>query len=78
MSFRDDSGTHRAFALPGARLQYGPDKVVDVEHIELYLEPDLEAHTLDGVCTTIVRAYDEPVERLELILCFRGTAFCTR
>jgi aminopeptidase N len=66
MSFRDDSGTHRAFALPGARLQYGPDKVVGVEHIELYLEPDLEARTLDGVCTTTVRAYDEPVERLEL------------
>ncbi len=66
MSFRDDTGTHRAFALPGARLQYGPDKVVAVEHIELYLEPDLQAHTLDGVCTTTVRAYDEPVTRLAL------------
>ena len=65
MSFRDEE-THRAFALPGSRLQYGPDKTVDVEHIELYLEPDLEARTLDGVCTTTVRAYDEPVERLEL------------
>lgn len=66
MSFRDDSGAHRAFALPGARLQYGPDKIVDVEHIELYLEPDLEHHTLDGICTTTVRPFDEPVERLEL------------
>ena len=66
MSFRDDPGTHRAFALPGARLQYGPDKVVDVEHIELHLEPDLVAHTLEGVCTTTVRAYDEPVGRLDL------------
>lgn len=66
MSFRDDTGTHRPFALPGSRLQYGPDKVVSVEHIELYLEPDLQAHTLDGVCTTAVRAYDEPVARLEL------------
>jgi len=66
MSFRDDTGTHRSFALPGARLQYGPDKVVDVEHIELYLEPDLEAHTLEGACTTTVRAHDEPVARLEL------------
>jgi aminopeptidase N len=66
MSFRDDTGAHRAFALPGARLQYGPDKVVDVEHIELYLEPDLEARALRGVCATTVRAYDEPVERLEL------------
>jgi aminopeptidase N len=66
MSFRDDSGTHRSFALPGARLQYGPDKAVDVEHIELHLVPDLERHTLDGVCTTTVRPFDEPVERLEL------------
>lgn len=66
MSFRDDSGAHRAFALPGARLQYGPDKIVDVEHIELYLEPDLERHTLAGICTTTVRPFDEPVERLEL------------
>ena len=66
MSFRDDSGTHRAFALPGARSQYGPDKIVDVEHIELYLEPDLERHTLEGVCTTTVRPFDEPVGRLEL------------
>ena len=66
MSFRDDSGAHRAFALPGARLQYGPDKIVDVEHIELYLEPDLERHTLDGICTTTVRPFDERVDRLEL------------
>jgi aminopeptidase N len=66
MRFRDETGTHRAFALPGARLQYGPDKIVDVEHIELYLEPDLEARKLAGICTTTVRAYDEPVERLAL------------
>jgi len=66
MSFRDDSGTHRAFALPGARLQYGPDKTVDVEHIELHLVPDLEQRTLDGICTTTVRPFDEPVARLEL------------
>lgn len=66
MRFRDDIGTRRPFALPGARLQYGPDKLVAVEHIDLYLEPDLERCTLDGICTTTVRAYDEPVERLAL------------
>lgn len=66
MSFRDDSGAHRSFALPGARLQYGPDKTVDVEHIDLYLVPDLERRTLDGVCTTTVRPLDQPIERLEL------------
>ncbi len=66
MTFRDDSRTHRAFALPGARLHYGPDKTVDVERIELYLVPDLERRTLDGICTTVVRPFDEPVQRLEL------------
>jgi aminopeptidase N len=65
MSHRDDNG-HRAFALPGARLQYGPDKSVEVEHIDLHLTPDLETQTLEGVCTTTVRALDEPVERLVL------------
>ena len=66
MTFRDDTGTHRAFALPGARLQYGPDKTVDVEHIELHLVPDLERCTLAGICTTTVRAFDEAVSRLAL------------
>jgi aminopeptidase N len=65
MSLLDDDG-HRAFALPGASLHYGPDKTVDVEHIDLHLEPDLDRQRLDGVCTTTVRALDEPVDRLVL------------
>ncbi len=66
MSFRDESDGHRRFALPGAALHYGPDKTVTVEHIDLQLEPDLEKRTLDGICTTTVRALDEPVDHLEL------------
>ncbi|HEY5350375.1 MAG TPA: M1 family aminopeptidase [Candidatus Lustribacter sp.] len=66
MKYRDEADGHRAFALPGARYQYGPDKRVDVEHIDLHLEPDLQLLSLDGVCTTTVRAYDEPVDRLVL------------
>jgi aminopeptidase N len=66
MRYRDETDGHRSFALPGAKLQYGPDKTVDVEHIDLHLEPDLERQTLDGVCTTTIRALDEPVERLAL------------
>ena len=61
---RDDEA--RAFALPGSRLRYGPDKVVDVMHIDLELRPDLEAEALHGICTTTVRALDEPVGRLVL------------
>jgi len=66
MSFRDESDGHRRFALPGARLQYGPDRTVDVEHIDLHLTPDLNAQSLDGVCTTTVRALDEPVDHVVL------------
>ena len=62
----DSTSTHRPFALPGARLRYGPDKTVDVLHIDLFLRPDLENGILDGVCTTTVRALDEPVASLEL------------
>jgi aminopeptidase N len=56
----------RAFALPGARAHYGPDRVVDVLHIDLHLRPDLERHRLDGVCTTRVRAIEDGVTRLLL------------
>jgi aminopeptidase N len=57
---------HRSFALPGARPQYGPDKVVDVLHIDLRLRPDLERKRLDAVCTTTVRAIEDGVALLAL------------
>jgi aminopeptidase N len=56
----------RPFALPGARPQYGPDKTVDVLHIDLRLRPDLETKRLDAVCTTTVRAIEDGVELLAL------------
>lgn len=56
----------RPFALPGAGARYGPDKSVDVEHIDLHLVPHIEQARLDGRCTITVRALDEPVERLLL------------
>ena len=57
---------HRSFALPGARPQYGPDKVVDVLHIDLNLRPNLDTKRLDAVCTTTVRAIEDGVARLVL------------
>lgn len=57
---------HRAFPLAGSLPQYGPDKTVDVLHIDLHLTPDLEAQTLDGVCTTTVRVLDESVSSVAL------------
>ena len=50
----------------GRSSSAGPDKVVAVEHIDLHLTPDIEAETLEGVCTTTVRALDEEVRRLSL------------
>ncbi len=63
---RDEKNGHQAFALPGARAHYGPDKVVAVEHIDLHLTPHLDDESLDGVCATTVRALDEPVSHLTL------------
>ncbi|MEO6990910.1 MAG: M1 family metallopeptidase, partial [Candidatus Baltobacteraceae bacterium] len=56
----------KSFPLPGAQPQYGPDKLVVVEHIDLHLRPDLGAQRLDGVCTTTVRAIGEGVHELTL------------
>jgi aminopeptidase N len=66
MMTTDEKHGHRAFAMPGSRLQYGPDKAVSVEHIDLHLTPDIERETLDGVATTTVRALDEDVASLRL------------
>lgn len=62
----DDTSDHRAFALPGSTPQYGPDKAVAVERIDLALTPDFDAEGLHGVCSTTVRALDEDVDRLVL------------
>jgi aminopeptidase N len=57
---------HRSFALPGAQLQFGPDRVVDVLHIHLDLRPDVERRRLDAHCTTTVQAIEDGVARLAL------------
>ncbi len=62
----DDTNERQRFALPGARPQYGPDKLVAVEAIALHLTPDFDSEAVDGVCTLTVRAFDEPVPRLVL------------
>ncbi|MBV8725041.1 MAG: HEAT repeat domain-containing protein [Candidatus Eremiobacteraeota bacterium] len=63
---RDETYEHQVFALPGARPQYGPDKVVAVEEIDLHCTPHMDAESLDGICTLTLRALDEPVSRLAL------------
>jgi aminopeptidase N len=66
MTFDEQPPAHRRFELPGAAAHYGPDKTVDVEHIHLHLLPDLKRHSLEGECTTTVRALDEDVAELAL------------
>ena len=56
----------RAFPLPGSQPQYGPDRPLRILNIDLHLEPDLETHTIDGACTTLVEAVDESVEHITL------------
>jgi aminopeptidase N len=57
---------HRPFALAGARPHYGPDKVVDVVHIDLHLRPDFATKTLHGVCTQSVEAIEDGVDSVRL------------
>jgi len=54
------------FALPGARAQYGPDRVVRVEHIDLWLRPDFASKTVHGRVTTRVRAIEDGVATVRL------------
>jgi aminopeptidase N len=54
------------FALPGSRAQYGPDRVVRVEHIDLHVRPVFATKTLHGVVTTRVRAIEDGVRTLKL------------
>jgi aminopeptidase N len=56
----------RPFPLPGSQPQYGPDRPLRVLHIDLHLRPDLEARTLEGVCTTSVRAIEDGVPHIVL------------
>jgi aminopeptidase N len=57
---------HRPFALAGARPQYGPDKVVDVIHIDLHLRPDFASKSLAGICTQTVEAIEDGVRSVTL------------
>ncbi|MGD0472254.1 MAG: M1 family aminopeptidase [Candidatus Velthaea sp.] len=57
---------HRPFALAGARPHYGPDKVVDVVHIDLHLRPDFATKTLHAVCTQTVEAIEDGVGSVRL------------
>ena len=54
------------FALPGARPQYGPDRLVRVEHLDLWLQPVFATKTLHGRVTTHVRAIEDGVTSLRL------------
>jgi len=57
---------YRPFALAGARPQFGPDKIVDVIHIDLHLRPDLASKSLTAVCTQTIEAIEDGVAAVTL------------
>jgi aminopeptidase N len=61
-----EGAERRPFPLPGARPQYGPDRVVRVEHIDIVVRPDLDRKTLAGEVTHRVRAIENGVRQLRL------------
>lgn len=54
------------FALPGAKAHYGPDRVVRVEHLDLWLRPRFATRMLEGRVTFRLRAIEEGVRTLRL------------
>jgi aminopeptidase N len=61
-----DTRDRRTFTLPGAQLQYGPDRPLRVINIDLELRPDLDARIIDGLCTTLIEAVDDGVDHIVL------------
>ncbi len=61
-----DETPHKPFALPGATPHYTPDRPVQVEHIALDLELDIEAETVTGTCSLRLRSRREGVTQLRL------------
>ena len=59
------SGRH-AFAAPGARPRYAPDRPAAIAHIALTLSFDFKEHVLFGSCRTTFRAVGKPLRALEM------------
>ena len=56
----------RPFALPGARPRYAPDRLLDVQHIQLEVRLDVADKRIDGVCRTTLAPIVADVRQLEL------------
>jgi aminopeptidase N len=56
----------RPFALPGARPRYAPDRLLDVQHIQLDVRLDVADKRIDGVCRTTLAPIVADVKHLEL------------
>jgi len=54
-----NSTDERAFALPGAIANYGPDRPARVRHIALELRPDLAARRIDAVARLTIEAIED-------------------
>ncbi|MCX5745432.1 MAG: M1 family metallopeptidase [Proteobacteria bacterium] len=56
----------REFALPGTRPKFGPDRVVDIQHLALVLEVDPKAKRVSGTVTLRAQVIDPTARALEL------------
>ena len=65
------------FVLPGTRPRYAPDRLVDVEHIRLDLDVDLDQRKIAGTCTTTVVAIRDGVRWVTLDACELDVASVT-
>ncbi|TVQ25469.1 MAG: aminopeptidase, partial [Leptolyngbya sp. DLM2.Bin15] len=61
-----DETPPKPFALPGATPHYTPDRPVQVEHIALDLDLDIDAETVVGECSLRLRSRREGVTQLRL------------
>jgi len=52
------------FTLAGSKPQYAPDRTFDTEHIKLEVSLDIPRKSLDGLCTTTLRALAEGADRM--------------
>src|SRR5439155_1339067 len=59
----------REFSLPGAPVQWPPDRLVNTRHILMELTVVPEKHSLRGTVTHFVTAIDRPLSRIPFNLC---------
>jgi len=56
----------RPFAKSSTRPKYARDRLFDVRHIRLEIEPDFDSRSIRGACTTVIAARNDGLAAVEL------------